>query len=127
MDPIQFGVHCMTHRTNLVVETLSNLPIVSKLEALCQEIYVYFNHISKHHLEFQKLANLVETEGHYMLCNVKTWWISLLDTLRRIIGEYKTLVAKMCQDSTVKELELKVKQAIVQKTRQGTITMLGLC
>lgn len=29
------GFHCMAHHTNLLVEPLSNLPMVSKLEALC--------------------------------------------------------------------------------------------
>ena len=58
-----FGVHCMAYRTNLAVEPLSRLPLVSKLETLCQEIYNYFKHSSKKHLEFQKLANMVEIEG----------------------------------------------------------------
>ena len=61
------GVHCMAHRTNLAVEPLSNLPIVSKIENLYQAMYVYFSHSPKRHLEFQKLADLVETERLRML------------------------------------------------------------
>ena len=61
--PFLFGVHYMAHRTNLAVEPLSRLLLVSKLETLCQAMYNYFKHSSKKHLEFQKLADLVETKG----------------------------------------------------------------
>jgi hypothetical protein len=61
--PFCLGVHCMAHRTNLAVEPLSNLPVVSKLESLCQALYTYFTMSSKKHLEFQRLADIVETEG----------------------------------------------------------------
>jgi hypothetical protein len=54
------GVHCMAHCTNLAVEPLS---MVLKLEILCQALYSYFNMSSKKHLEFQKLVDIVETEG----------------------------------------------------------------
>lgn len=37
--------HCATHRTNLVVLALFNLPIVMKIEGLIQGVYVYFNQI----------------------------------------------------------------------------------
>jgi hypothetical protein len=97
------GIHCMAHCTNLAVEHLSNLPIVSKLETLCQALYNYFSMSSKKHLEFQKLANIVETEGLQMLRNVKTQWISLLEPLKRILGKYKTLIVKMCEDAAIKE------------------------
>ena len=92
----------MAHQTNLVVETLSNL--VEKLETLSQALYNYFTMSSKKHLEFQKLANIGEIEGLHMLKNVKTWWISLLELLRKTFGEYKTLIVKMCKDSAMKEL-----------------------
>jgi uncharacterized circularly permuted ATP-grasp superfamily protein len=51
-----------------------------------------------------------------MLKNVKTWWISLLEPLRRILGEYKTLVVKMCKDSAMKELALTPKQQISRES-----------
>jgi hypothetical protein len=57
------GVHCMTHYSNLAVEPLSNLPVVSKLESLCQSLYTYFCTSSKKHLEYHKLADIVETES----------------------------------------------------------------
>jgi len=62
-------------------------------------MYAYFSHSPKRNLEFQKLAYLVEIEGQQMLRNVKTQWISLLEPLRRIMDEYKTLVVKMCEDA----------------------------
>jgi hypothetical protein len=45
-----------------------------------------------------------------MLKNVKTRWISLLEPLKRVLAEYKTLVVKMCEDSAVKERALIPKQ-----------------
>jgi hypothetical protein len=44
MTPFMFGLPCMANRTNLAVEPLSNLPVVSKLEALCQAVHSYFSH-----------------------------------------------------------------------------------
>jgi hypothetical protein len=73
-DPFMFGVHCMAHRTNLAVQPMSDLPLVAKLESLCQALYAYFNHSSKRSLEFRKLAEMVETEGLRILRNVSTWW-----------------------------------------------------
>ena len=72
MVPFMFGVYCMAHHPNLAVEPLSNLPIVSKLEALCKAMYAYFSHSPKRHLEFQKFTDIVEIEGLQMLRNVKT-------------------------------------------------------
>jgi uncharacterized circularly permuted ATP-grasp superfamily protein len=45
-----------------------------------------------------------------MLKNVKTRWISLLEPLKRVLAEYKTLVVKMCEASAVKERALIPKQ-----------------
>ena len=89
--PFMFGIHCMVHRTNLAVEPLSNLPIVGKIESLCQAMFSYFSQSPKHHLQFQKLAELVETDGLYMLRNVKTRWLSLLDPLKRIMESTRPL------------------------------------
>jgi hypothetical protein len=79
-------------------------------------MHAYFSHSPKWHLESQKLADIVETEGFIMLRNVKTRWISLLEPLRRIMDEYKTLIAKMCEDDVVKKLYLTVKQAAAKET-----------
>jgi hypothetical protein len=47
----------MVHHTNLAVEPLSNLPVVSKLETLCQALYTYFSMSAKKRLEFQRLTD----------------------------------------------------------------------
>jgi hypothetical protein len=115
--PYLFGVHCMAHRTNLAVEPLSNLPSVSKIESLCKNIHSYFSHLPKRHLEFTKLVEIVEIEGLKILNNVKTRWISLLEPLKRVLGEYKTLIAKMCEDAVVKDPEPKAKEATEKAKR----------
>jgi hypothetical protein len=40
--PFSLGANCSSHRINLVVETLSNYPMVSRLESLFQSMYSYF-------------------------------------------------------------------------------------
>jgi hypothetical protein len=69
-------------------------------------MYAYFNLSPKKHFEFQKLTDVVETEGLNMLRNVRTHWISVLEPLRRILGEYKTLICKMAKDAAVKDPHL---------------------
>jgi hypothetical protein len=116
--PYLFGVHYMAHRTNLVVEQLSNLLVVIKIESLCKNIHSYFSHSPKRHLEFTKLAEIVETEGLKILNNVKTRWISLLEPLIHILGEYKTLIAKMCEDAVAKDPEPKAKE-VTEKAKHN--------
>ena len=79
-------------------------------------MYSYFCLSLKRHLEFQKLADIVETKGLRMLRNDKTRWNSLVAPLRRIMGEYKTLLAKMCEDVVVKEPEMTHKQMAVRES-----------
>ena len=50
-----------------------------------------------------------------MLQNIKADWISLLEPLWRVIGEYKTFIVKMCKDAVVMELILISKQTISRK------------
>lgn len=54
----------------------------------------------KQHLEFTKLVEVVETEGLKMLKNVKTRWISLLEPLQCVLGEYKALIVKKAKDNS---------------------------
>jgi hypothetical protein len=70
--PYMMGQHCMVHRTNLVMQTLFNLPIMGKLEDLLHSLYVYFSSSLKRHLEFNKLAKIVEIKIIKILKNVKT-------------------------------------------------------
>jgi hypothetical protein len=66
----------------------------------------YFSLSPKKHLEFQKFADIVEIEGLNMLRNVKTCWILVLEPLRKIMGEYKTLICKMAEDDAKKDPHL---------------------
>jgi hypothetical protein len=52
--PHFMGVHCVAHRTNLVVQTLSHLQMVSRIESLLQTLYNYFSKSFKRHLECMK-------------------------------------------------------------------------
>jgi hypothetical protein len=66
--PFMSGVHCMAHHTNLVVQTLSSLSLVGKIESLLTSMHNYFAHIPKHHLEASKF----ECKGNKNLKNIKT-------------------------------------------------------
>jgi hypothetical protein len=55
-------------------------------------------HSPKRCNKFQKLAEIVETSGIKILQNVTTRWISILEPLKHVLGEYKTLIVKMAQD-----------------------------
>ena len=96
--PFLVGATCASHQINLVVETLSQYPMVSCLEGLFLSIYSYFCRSHKQHSELQKLADLMETKAKKMLCNVETRWISMRSPAQRIVGEYKTLLVKMGVD-----------------------------
>ena len=60
--------------------------------------HVFFNHSPKRLVEFQKLAKIIETEGLTPLKNVAMRWMSVLEPLRRLLGEYHTLLVKMHAD-----------------------------
>ncbi len=89
----------MAHRTNLVVATLSSLKLVSKVESLLVGMYNYFTHNPKQHLEFCKLAKILESKGNKLLKNIKTRWISMLSPCKKFFVEYKLLVVKMVEDN----------------------------
>jgi hypothetical protein len=61
--PFMIGVHYMTHRTNLVIQTLSQMGIVRKIEDVLQNLYAYFFHSLKRTQEFVDLVDIVETKG----------------------------------------------------------------
>jgi hypothetical protein len=56
-----------SHKTNLAVEVLSQLPIVAGIEELLQNIYTFFCKSPKKHTEFVRLAELMETKGNKIL------------------------------------------------------------
>ncbi len=80
----------MAHHSNLVVQTLSNLPLVSRIEILLQCLYGYFNHILKMHLEFTKWAKIME---------IKITWISMINPIKCVLSMHCTLFMKMALDA----------------------------
>jgi hypothetical protein len=65
--------------------------MVSKLEDLFQSLYKYLSG----HLEFTKLARIMELEGLKVVQNIKTRGISMLAPFIKVGKEYKTLITKM--------------------------------
>jgi hypothetical protein len=53
----------MSHHINLVVQILSKLNIVGKIEDVLQSMYAYFSHNPKQTEEFIELGDIVEIEG----------------------------------------------------------------
>jgi hypothetical protein len=100
--PHMHGMHCVVHRTDLPVEVLSELPLVSRVEELIIGLYSYFSCSPKRHLELEKLYELLKIKGGKILNNVKTRWISMLPPLRRVLQEYRPLIIKLYGDTLVK-------------------------
>jgi len=85
-------VHYLAHHTNVAVQSLGNLTLITKIEGFILNTYDYFSHSPKRHLEFQRLAQILEAKGNKILKNVKTKWMSVLDPLKRIMVEYRLLL-----------------------------------
>jgi hypothetical protein len=81
-------IHCFIHKTNFIVITLLNVPMVHWLKLLLQSLYVFFAHSLKKFAKFQKFTNLLQTKGNKLLCNVKTQWISMLSLTKQVYLEY---------------------------------------
>jgi hypothetical protein len=45
--PFVMGIHCMSHRTNLAVQTLLQVPLVAWIEDMLQSLYSFFSHSPK--------------------------------------------------------------------------------
>jgi hypothetical protein len=59
-----------------------------------------------------------------MLQNVKIFWISLLELLRKVMEEYKTLSVKMCMNTMVKEPFLTPKHATSRESAKHNCDLL---
>jgi hypothetical protein len=57
-------------------------------------------------LEFTKLAKIMETKGNKIVCNMKTWWISMLSLVKIIMVEYITLLSKMAMDNNTNQVKI---------------------
>ncbi len=92
------GIHYMAHLCNLVIQTLSTLTFVAKIESLFSSMYTYYNQSPKRHLECTKLAKVIESRGLKILRNIWTQWISMLAFSKRLVFEYKYVIMKMSED-----------------------------
>jgi hypothetical protein len=92
--PHSMGEHCMAHQTNLMIQTLSHLSMVNRIEGLLSTLYNYFCKSPKRYLEFSKLTKVMETKGAKILKDVKTQWISMLSLVKHDMAKYKTLFMK---------------------------------
>ena len=59
-----------------------------------------------------------------MLKIVKTGWILVLEPLRKIMGEYKTLICKMAEDAVVKDRHFTKKQRASRKIVRHNLGLL---
>jgi hypothetical protein len=66
------GIHCMAHRTNMVVQILFQIPIVKSIKDLLQSLYSFFFHSLKMYIEFFKLEELMKEKRKEILWNVET-------------------------------------------------------
>jgi hypothetical protein len=72
---------------------------VHQLELLIQSLYAFFAHSPKKFAKFQKLANLLQTKGNKLLCNVKTYWINMLSPMKQVYSKNFPLIIKMHAES----------------------------
>lgn len=75
--PFFIDVHYVAHKTNLIVQALSHLSIVSQLKDLFTKLYGYFSRSHKCALEFLNLAIIMELKWVKIFQNVKTRWSSI--------------------------------------------------
>jgi len=54
------------------------------------------------------LVQLTETKGLKMLRNMQTCWVSLIEPLRRLLFEYRTLIYKMIVDLNDNKAEVTI-------------------
>lgn len=77
------------------MQSLSNLEMVSRIETLLAVLHKYFSKSPKCYLELQELVELLEDKVRKILQNVKSRWISMLNSLKCVLTEYCTLLVKM--------------------------------
>ena len=56
----------------MAVETLSDLPMVSRIEEMLASLFAFFAHSPKCHVEFVKLAEVMKSKGLKILKNITT-------------------------------------------------------
>jgi hypothetical protein len=101
--PFVVGMHCCGHMLQLCAKSLSKLDLLSTIEDLLMKSHACFNHSPKKVTEFHSLAQLLDTKGLKLLKNVKTRWISCHSPMRRLLSEWKSVMANMHADQNDKK------------------------
>jgi hypothetical protein len=65
------------------------------MEALLAALHAYFAKSPKKALEFSNLAEIMEIGSRKILKHYKIHWMGLLVPAKRVLSEYRLLVAKM--------------------------------
>jgi hypothetical protein len=89
------------HHTNLVIQTIFKLGVMEKVEYVLQNLYVYFFHNSKKTQDLIELVGIVETKGQCIVRNILRDDGFKCYSLLRVLSEYKTLLLKIHQRSSV--------------------------
>jgi hypothetical protein len=79
------GVHFFAYRINLATKTLYANLIFQNSKRLMQNSHEFINKSPKKLSEFFKLVDVIEIKGLWLLQNVATRWISLLELHWRIL------------------------------------------
>ncbi len=66
-----------------------------QLEALLQALYGLFFHSPKKFLKYQSLCDVFTDKGNKQLKNIQTRWIHMLSFVKRVMEQYRLLIAKM--------------------------------
>lgn len=88
-------IHCIAHRCNMAFKPLSELKIMESTEKFLAPIYLYFNKSPRRIQELTDLLATMECRELKLLKNVQAMWISLVDSMRRLISQYRPVLAKM--------------------------------
>jgi len=83
----------------LAIKTLSNLDLLHAIEDVCSVTQKYFAHSPKKYATFCTLVFLLDTKDLRLPKNVTTHWMSLIAPLKRLMSEYRSVIAKMNVDS----------------------------
>ncbi len=75
--------------------------MVNRIKGLLQTLYNYFSKSPKRHLEFMKLAELMEMKGAKILKNVKNLVDIYVSPTQCVMAKYKTLLMKMALDGFI--------------------------
>jgi hypothetical protein len=97
------GIHCLAHKINLAVKTLSQLAVFHEVEELMRVSHAYFSHSPKKYQEYKSFASTIDTKGLKVLENVTTCWLSLLAPMKWIMSEFRTILGKLDMDSQNKK------------------------